>query len=523
MVNTTLSKVRLSPGPHACSVHESDCAEWPPYTGARILGRLAFHRRRGRVLVSGCCCLFWLFFAISAYAPPAQATRLPSELTKAIQAVLPDAQVRLDGSVQDKSGNLFLPVLSANVNSHRGPVTMDEAFPNGRAPKVLVFSDGSCYLRVLKKGLINTVVHPAELPEKARKRLLNGKLPADLIVPDNLLLPRSLKPLIGELQIPTVDDNTANRTDFGQPPKAAHSGIARGIIFLTSPGTGKITKLDTDSLKVTAEYTTEGTPHGMACAGGKLYVTDQAKSRILILDLESLRLLGHVDLPKSAPKGILASPNGQLLYVTESAINCVAVIETTNHRVLLRTKVAAGPARMALTPTGNNLLVLNVPAGQVTVMSTLNQRVLGTVAVGSMPNSIAISSDSQRAYISNRMSNNVAVLDITKRQVVDTIVTGTGPTGVALTQDGTKLMVANAKDNTICLYDLASKQKVNEVKLPLDVDFPGCLLMLPGGKRMLVSSETTDAIGVFDVGKMEFEMQPVIGHNSDEVMWVPLD
>ena len=371
--------------------------------------------------------------------------------------------------------------------------------------------------------MLKTVIAPGALPDKLRKPLASLRFPSDLIAPENICVPRSLKLCLGELPIPTVDDATAMRPEFGQPPKTKPA-TEHGALFVTSPASGKISLLEEGTLTKITDFPTEGTPSGMCYAGNKLYIADQAKSRLLILDPKKRQFLGQIDLPKkSAPKGLAASLDGKLIYCSESATNSIDVIDTDTDKLSLRTKVGAGPARLAMTPNGFTLIVLNVPCGEVSFLSTLNQRLLGSVKVGSMPNAIAVGKDSLKAYVSNRMSNTVSVIDINKRQVVQTLQTGTGPTGICLNGAGTQLLVANAKDNTISIFDLKKGEKIQDVKLPLDVDFPATMTLMPDGKHLVVSSASTDAVGIFDTTKMEFAGQPVIGHPSDEILWVPLD
>jgi YVTN family beta-propeller protein len=452
-------------------------------------------------------------------ARQADATRLPQELNAAILQKFAGARVRLDGSIETKQGEIFLPVVpdpAANAKT----VTLEEGFPDLNKPDVLRFSNGWCYLRLFKNGVLSTVVSPVALPESLRKKLLSGKMPADLIVPGQVSFPRSLKPIIGDLLIPTFDDTAAAlKTEPGQAKKAA--AVTHDAVFVTSPKNGNIVLLDAHSLAKIAEFSTEGTPSGMAAGNGKLYITDQAKGRVLVFDLKRREFTGNVVLaPHSAPKGVCILPNAKLLYVSESAANDVAVVETATEKVLLRTRVPAGPARMVMSPNGFDLIVLNVPAGLATIMSTTNQRVLGSVPVGSMPNAVVMSSDSLRAYVSNRMSNTVSVIDVALKRVIATIRTGSGPTGLALSPDGTKLYVANAKDNTIDAYDLKTRQSVGEVRLPLDVDFPGTIVLTPDGKQLVMSSESTEALGILNLENMQFAGQPVIGQTSDDVLWV---
>ena len=188
--------------------------------------------------------------------------------------------------------------------------------------------------------------------------------------------------------------------------------------------------LDDVTLEKISDFQTDGTPGSMAAADNKLYVTDQAKSRILILDPVKGQFLGQIDLPKkTSPKGIAALPNGKLLYISEYTSSNVDIIEVKVNKVLLRTKVISGPSQVAITPDGNSVLVLNVPSGKVTILSTLNQKVSGMVQVGTLPNGIAITPDSKTAFITNRHSNSVSVIDLVMKKVTKTIETGTSPTG----------------------------------------------------------------------------------------------
>jgi YVTN family beta-propeller protein len=475
--------------------------------------------------------LISLSFILSPQA--AFATRLTAELKTAVQAQFPESKVRLDGAIETKTGQLYLLLVPTKVPTDKKPasVLLQDRFPATEPADFLCFSNGWCYLRVIKKGAVRTTVAPSVLPEKSRKQLLTCKFVPDLIVPENFSVVKALKPVLGDLAIALVQEQpakpqavpaaTSTTTATTAKPVA---GTVHGAVFVSSPGSGKITMLDGLTLEKLTEFPTEGTPAGMTCAEGRLYIADQGKSRILILDPKKRQFLGQIDLPpKSAPKGLASLPNGKLIYASESAAGVIDVIETDTGKVLLKTKVLAGPSKVVMAPNGNTLIVLNPPSGQATIISTSNQKVLGVVKVGSMPNAIAFSKDSAFAYVSNRVSNTVTIIDIAKRQAVASLQTGSGPTGIVLTNDGEKMLVANAKDNTITVFDLAKRQKVQDVKLPLDVDFPGALFLMPDGQHILVSSASTEAVGILNVAKLEFEREPVIGHTSDEMLWLSLD
>jgi len=462
-------------------------------------------------------------------APPAYATKIPQNLKDGILKDFPGAKFRLDGSFETSHGELFIPIIPAKTtHQSRSEITLQAALPSRQEPNFLVFGNAWCFVRMVARGRFHTIKLPADMTESFRKFVLSGKLAPDLIVPEHFMLPSSLRSIVGDLPIQLAEDALVKGIeDSGgvQPTKKLSKVInTGGSILVLSPNTGKISMLDAKTLSKIAEFSTEGTPSGLVYAQGKIYISDQSKNRILKLDPKSRQFIGQIDLPPhSAPKGVAVLPSAKLLYVAESGTSNVSVIDTTTDKVLTRTKVTTGPARVAVTPNGSQVLVLNTPAGKLTFMSALTQKLLGVMAVGVLPNAVVISSESDKAYVSNRLSNTVSVIDLLRRTVLENLKTGAGPTGLVLNDDESRLFVANAKDNTISVFDLNEHKKLDDIKLPLDVDFPGSLLLLPDRKHILVSSESTDAIGLIDASKMAFEGQPTIGHTSDEFLWVPVE
>ncbi len=480
------------------------------------------------------CCVA---LSLTIICPAAFATRQAPELAAAVKSIFPNMRFRLDGALE-AGGELYLPILPHQALK-KTKVVLQESFPApGKSkPEFLLFDNGVAFIKVITAGKAKTFPAITNCSEKMRKAILAGHLADDLIVPENFSLAASWKSVVGQTAVPieraeasahtsTTTQTATNSTNSSTANPSNHVATPKhGGIFLTSRNSGIITLVDEKTWKKICEFPTEGTPAGMAYVNGRIYIADQSRSRILILDPIGKRFVGQIDLlPKAAPKAVLALPNGKLLYVSESGSADVAIVEVDTGKVLLRTKVGPGPAHMAITPNGNTILVLNSATGQVTFISTLNQRVLGVVAVGANPSSVVISADGKVGYVSCRgTANRIAIIDIPKRGIVANLKTGNGPTGLALSADGATLYNAVAKDNIIAVFDTASRSSVKQIKLPLDIDFPGNITLTPDGKKLLVSSATTTAFGVLDTASGEFESQPVIDQTSDEIIWAPIE
>lgn len=467
------------------------------------------------------------------FCQQAHATRLPDSLKEALKTTFPQANIRLDGVVQTKEGALFLPLIPKD--KVKAPKVVLAGQLPVRNPTLYLFDNGWAFLKAVEISGKKVLSLPDGLPVAEVNRLKTSHFPGDLIVPDKLLVVEQLKPCVGDLQIGVLSPAgsvkpaaNAQSTPASPLPQSTPDATARptgpvsGLIAVTSPATGKISLMG-DQLEKIAELPTDGTPGGMACANGKIFVADQSKHRILVIDPIRKEFVGQIDLPPgSSPKGLAAHPNGKLLYVSECTTNNIGVVELATERVLVHTRVAPGPTKIAITPNSYTLLAINSPSGQVSFLSTLNQKLMGVIKVGSMPTDIAITKNSRAAFVSNRGSNTVSVIDVAQRRVINTLATGEGPTGIVLSADDKMLFVANAKANSISVIDLIHMKKVQDVTLPIDVEFPPDMMLLPDGKHLLVTSAATDMLGIMNIETLQFEKQPVLGYSSVDLLWVPL-
>jgi len=552
-----------------------------------LFARKAANKKRSRVESSAPSAVLATLALISVslaaalvYAPPACATRPPENIKDSIKQTFPNARVRLDGVVEKTDGTLYIPLIPKTVNAKSAP-GLSAKYP-AQTPVLFAFSNGWYYLKLSDKDGKKVLALPA-LKDDEKKKIAACMLPPDLIVPLNMFVSPELKASIGEVRVPILGTPAPTSTTVGNTPPAGgetkapagkpgatkaatgkpgtaiqpagkpattspaqtsqlpvdrvdeqpverhETAGADGLVAVTSPQTGKIALLSSSMNKL-GELPTDGTPGGMATAGGKLFIADQTKNRILIVDPQKREFAGQIDFPPgSSPKDVAAQADGTFLYVSECAANKIAIVELATQKILMHTLVPAGPTRMEVAPNGYTLLVLNVPAGKVSFISTLNQKLVGVVGVfptvvevgAGVPSDVMISKDSRTAYVSNRLSNTVSVIDVTQKRVLRTMPTGEGPTGMALSKDGTRLFVANAKENSISVFDLKSNTKIKDVSLPIDVEFPSDIMLMPDGQRMLVTSAATDTLGMLNVETLEFEKQQTLGCTSVDLIWVP--
>lgn len=448
------------------------------------------------------------FFTLAvASIAPAFATKVPAELKAAIKEKFPGSQLRIDAMIQEPDGTLYVPVLPLSSSKTAAGQKIITTFSS---KDLVQFSNGWIFLKLQKSNNKLTLELPNDLPEPILRALFKGLLPPDLLIPQNMAVSGKLKPLAKDLTVEILKD--------GVPPVIAEEKLDMNSdekLFLASPKSGKIYVLSKNFEKL-SEVPTDGTPAGLVWFKDKLFVADQSKSLIVIYDPNTMKWDTFIEFPIGASvRSLAVSPKGDQIYVCESATSTIATVDLASKKVIQRTKVLNSPGDIVITPDGYSLIVCS-GTGHVSFISTLTNKVVGVVSVGKMPSNIILSKKHKLVFVANRVSNTVSVIDVTQRKLITNLSVGEGPTGLALDTNEEKLFVANAKDNNISIFSITQAasnkfDKLDTVSLPLDVEFPGSLVLTGDQNHLLVTSAASDTVGFLNLETLKFDKQVQVG------------
>ena len=173
------------------------------------------------------------------------------------------------------------------------------------------------------------------------------------------------------------------------------------------------------------------------------------------MDHEGARLKAASDAAAPFPYTCLPDEKNGRLYVSLWAQSTVLVLDPKTGADLARWPVGSHPCEMVLGRDGrlyvaesnlNSVSVIDTASGRVTEILTAS--LYPDSPAGSMPNSLALSPDGELLFVANANNNNVAVFDIEqvgKARSLGFIPVGWFPTSVRVTRDGKTLVVANGK------------------------------------------------------------------------------
>ena len=197
---------------------------------------------------------------------------------------------------------------------------------------------------------------------------------------------------------------------------------------------------------------------------GEIYVANQGNNTVTVIDPATFQVKGTPISVGTSPTWLVASADGNCVYVADNGSNDVAVISSaggaTTKPVPKIIGVGGGPSFLRFDPKLQRVYVVNNTGNSVSVIAhsaDCNSTLLTTtpISVGPAPQSLAALSDGTRAYVANS-DGSVTVINTSSNTVRKTIPASTLPgTGVGTmpkivsigsSADGTKVVVTNNGD-----------------------------------------------------------------------------
>lgn len=162
-------------------------------------------------------------------------------------------------------------------------------------------------------------------------------------------------------------------------------------------------------------------PNSIVVAGNYVFISNGNNDNITVLDSENQKILTHIKLSPEArlskfrgviPFGLAVSPDEKRVYVAESGINAVAVIDVASLKVLGHIPTGWFPSKLKVSQDGKNLIISNAkgfgsgPNGGKTFKmgpagSYIGSLMNGTVQVTAIPDDNQLYNSTQKVLENN--------------------------------------------------------------------------------------------------------------------------
>ena len=178
-----------------------------------------------------------------------------------------------------------------------------------------------------------------------------------------------------------------------------------------------------------------------------------------------------------SPIDLVASPDGNRLYVALQSGQAIAVIDPKEGRAIRKMPLPFAPWALALSQDGRTLYVAGGSTqGRVALINARNGQINSTISVGHTPSALALSPDGKKLYVSLQFDRTVQVIDVATQKTLQAIPVLREPTAMALSPDGIWLLVSHLLPDgaanrgytgaQISVIDTRTGQRVKDIDLP---------------------------------------------------------
>ena len=178
-------------------------------------------------------------------------------------------------------------------------------------------------------------------------------------------------------------------------------------------------------------------------------------------------------LPAAAQDGI----SHQMLFVPNKASADVAIVDTSDNRVVARISVGNVPHQVAVSRSLGKLVTSNTDDGTITIVDMATREVEATVRLGASPEHMEMSPDGGLVAIGNIAEGTVSLVSLAEGRETARIDGLYYPHNMTFSADGVLLYVANLGASHVSVIDVAQAAVVNEIQIAE----PTVVATLPGG------------------------------------------
>ncbi len=228
---------------------------------------------------------------------------------------------------------------------------------------------------------------------------------------------------------------------------------ASGTVFVTErttmPAISSVTAFDAATGDVLWTSPTGAAPIGVTKphGTGRVYTSDENSNRMSVFDERTGAFLHAIPMG-IRPHHLLASPNGNFIYVGEFGQNTIGVVDTTTDTEVAHYAASANAGARThavwISNDGRNLYATN--AGTANTISKLDADtglLVWEFGIGNNPSEILVTQNDRIAYVSVRNEDKIKVVDVSGPLpvVIGEAEAKSQPDTLSLTNDGKLLVV----------------------------------------------------------------------------------
>lgn len=435
---------------------------------------------------------------------PAFAGQLPDNVKDFIGKTFPKTDFRFDGVTILPDNTVYLPLFPAQFDKTE-EFGIKYTVPAGKTlaqkPDVIVFNNDFVLLKLLvdKKG--NTTVIDLENPPV---ELRTGILPQDMLVPSNMILPKTLKNIAGNLEI-SLSNEPSLAVPVEQPKTANGNSIAslntipqlKGKTLYVATSFSKNIQVINPERKV-PEYVLQQKFIPIMIKSWNdnlLFVLSYDKKSVDVISLADDKVIKQIELKMQPDEIIIDEPN-HIAYISAPSQASIFMLSLDSMTLKKQIKLNGMCEKIVLSDDASKIFYNDKQTNKIWVIEVDNNYLLREI--GTFPNVSKIAYLNNKIYLTSRTKNKLAIVDYPSMSLIKEV--DISPKPVDMLAFGNDLFILGASDNTIEVLDSNSDKITSKIVLP-SAGFSTRLTKLDDTNLALVTDAKAGKYFVLDLEK----------------------
>lgn len=342
----------------------------------------------------------------------ALAEQVPVGIQDFVNKSFPNTNFRFDGVVILPDNTMYLPIFPAKVQNV-DKVGIKTTYPSNETlkqkPDMVIFNNNYSLLKVINTNGKKTVINMLNPPDEIQ----SGLLPQDILLPKGLVIPETLKGIIGDIDVSTTQDtglrinNPKNKTK-----KNAVTPVEQlnNKTFYIASGRNKNIQVISSNSK-TPEYTLEqdGIINDMKCYNGEFLLVTYFDSKTLnVISLKDEKVIKEVHFDV-VPEQIIIDNNNKIAYVSAGSNSSIYILNLETMTLKKQLKINGMCEKLTLSEDGTKMFYVDRNKNDIWAIELDNNYLLKNI--GSFPNISKIAYVNGKIYIISRTQNRLAIVD----------------------------------------------------------------------------------------------------------------
>lgn len=338
------------------------------------------------------------------------ALEVPKDIQNFVKTTFPNTDFRFDGAVILPDNTMYLPVFPAKpaeVNS----IAIKSTYPLNETlkqkPDMVIFNNGYVFLKVININGKKTVINMTNPPNE----LQSGVLPQDILLPKGLVIPESLKGIIGDIDVTITQENGLRINNARVRGKKANpvEELKNKTFYIASGTTRNIQVVNPISKTPGYSLAQDGVINDMKSYDGKyLLVTYFDSKKMNIISLMDEKVIKQVNFD-TVPEQILIDKENKIAYISSGSNSSIYVLSLETMTLKKQLKINGLCEKLTLSPDGTKIFYVDRNKNDIWVIEVDNHYMLKNI--GSFPNISKILYANEKIYVISRTQNRLAIVD----------------------------------------------------------------------------------------------------------------